>query len=92
MVRWASIVCVSLGASSVGALTAWTLLKRTEFLKIGFLLGSELNISLVVILAFLIVAVFFSLFERFEHWITAFIFGAATPGLIFALANIFSLK
>lgn len=88
MKRSASITCVVIGALGVGLISSYKLgiVKNTQNLS-DFATG-EFYLALLFIIIFTLIAIFLSLFERFEHYITAIIFGVSVPGLLYAIANI----
>lgn len=91
--RWASVLSVVFGCVPVASYFAYTVNARAaKLLANSSVAGYEIHIALTLIAVVLIVTIFFSLWERFEHPLTGFIFGASTPGLLYGLSNLLSVR
>ena len=85
---WASIGSVCFGSLIVGGLGAFKYGIVTSNSGLSDMFRTETIIGFVAIAVFTIIAVVCALFERFDHPLTAFIYGASTPGLVFGIANL----
>jgi len=52
---------------------------------------SEVLFGFGAIGVFTVIAAIFALFERFDSPMTAFIYGASAPGLVFGIANLLAV-
>ena len=88
--RWSSSVCVMIGSGGVGLFTAINILGGIQSLiqKINHPDYIVLGISASAIILAIVISIFLSFFERFEHSLTALLFGASTPALLIGLCSI----
>jgi hypothetical protein len=88
MKRSVSIVCVVIGSLAVGAVSGRNLQFITSALDLSSYAFQQIDMAFILIAIFTAVAIFLSFFERFEHYITAILFGVSVPGLLYAFASL----
>jgi hypothetical protein len=86
--RWASIASVCLGSLLVGGIIGYRFGVITKDMGLDDVYKTEVLIGFIAIVGFTLIAIIFALFERFDHPVTAFIYGASAPGLVFGIANL----
>lgn len=85
--RWASNGCVLLGSGLVGIAIAIKFIGGIQKVQTIPLDLINLWMPIAMVLLAISSAIFLSLFERFEHSLTAIVFGASTPALLLGIAS-----
>jgi hypothetical protein len=84
----AGYICAAIGSGAVGVYTAFQILGGMAYFRTSGLDWALVAPPAVVVAIAMIVSIYLSGFERFDHWYSAVLFGASIPSFLVAISSI----